>query len=58
MGFFDQVVIVFAEHMVHLQQPAEAVRAVERAQRTLKVEPDSQLEKELAKLLKQLKSVK
>lgn len=58
MGFFDQVVIVFAEHMVQLQQPAEAVRAVERAQRTLKVEPDSQLEKELAKLLKELKSVK
>lgn len=58
IGFFDQVVIVFAEHMLQLQQPAEAVRAVERARRTLKVEPDSQLEKELAKLLKELKSVK
>ena len=58
IGFFDQVVIVFAEHMLQVQQPAEAVRAVERARRTLKVEPDSQLEKELAKLLKELKSVK
>lgn len=58
IGFFDQVVVVFAEHMVQLHQPAEAVRAVERARRTLKVEPNSQLEQELAKLLKELKAVK
>ena len=58
IGFFDQVVIVFAEHMLQLQQPAEAVRAVERARRTLKVEHDSQLEKELTKLLKELKTLK
>jgi hypothetical protein len=55
IGFFDQVVVVFAEHMVQLQQPSEAVRGVERAHRTLKVEPNSQLEQEMGKLLKELK---
>ena len=58
IGFFDQVVVVFAEHMVRLQQPAEAVRAVERARRTLKVEPNSQLDKELLRLLKEIKVAK
>lgn len=58
IGFFDQVVVVFAEQMLQLQQPAEAVRGVERARRTLKVEPNSQLEQELSKLLKTLKTVK
>lgn len=58
IGFFDQVVVVFAEQMLQLQQPAEAVRGVERARRTLKVEPNSQLEQELTKLLKTLKTVK
>lgn len=58
IGFFDQVVVVFAEHMLQLHQPAEALRAVERARRTLKVEPNSQLEQEIAKLLKELKTVK
>ena len=58
IAFFDHVVVVFAEHMLQLQQPAEAVRAVERARRTLKVEPDSQLEQELAKLLAELKTKK
>ncbi|MCX6955460.1 MAG: hypothetical protein NTV51_25200 [Verrucomicrobia bacterium] len=58
VGFFDQVVVVFAEHMVQLQQPAEAVRGVERARRTLKVEPNSQLDQDLARVLKEIKAVK
>jgi len=58
IAFFDQVVVVFAEHMLQLQQPAEAVRAVERARRTLKVEANSQLEQEITKVLKDLKAVK
>ncbi len=56
IAFFDGVVVVFAEHLVQLQQPAEAVRAVERARRTLKVEPNSQLEHESAQLLAKLKA--
>jgi hypothetical protein len=58
IGFYDQVVVVFAQHLVQLQQPAEAIKAVERAKRTLKVEPNSQLEQEMAKILKELKTIK
>ena len=58
VGFFDQVVVVFAEHLVQLQQPAEALRAVERAHHTLKVEPNSQLEHEFARLAALIKSSK
>ena len=58
ISFFDQVVVVFAEHLMRLQQPVEAVRAVERARRTLKVESDSQLERELVRVLKDLKAAK
>ncbi len=58
IGFFDQVVVFYAEHMMQLQQPAEAIRGVERARRTLKVEPNSQLDQEFGKLLSGLKSVR
>ena len=58
ISFFDEVVVTFAEHMLQLQQPAEAVRAVERARRTLKVEPNSQLDQESARLLVRLKGTK
>jgi hypothetical protein len=58
VGFFDGVVVVFAEHMVQLQQNAEAIRAVERARRTLKVEANSQLEQEITRLLAKLKGTK
>jgi len=58
IGFFDQIVVVFAEHLVQLQQPAEAQRAVERARQTLKVEPNSQLDQEFVTLQKAVKAVK
>ena len=58
IAFFDEVVTPFAEHLVQLQQPAEAVRAVERARRTLRVEPNSQLESEFAALAKKVKPSK
>lgn len=50
IGFFDQVVVPFAEHLLQLNQPAEAQQAVERARRTLKIEPNSQLEAEFTRL--------
>lgn len=52
IGFFDEVVTVFVEHLAQLGQPAEAMRALERARQTLKVEPNSQLEREFADLAK------
>ncbi|MBI4624489.1 MAG: hypothetical protein HY736_14895 [Verrucomicrobia bacterium] len=56
VGFFDQVVKIFVEHLLRLQQPAEASHALERARRILKVEPKSQLEAEFARLRAELKA--
>ncbi len=58
VAFFDQVVVVFAEHLVQLRQNAEALRAIDRAHHTLKVEANSQLEQEFAALTKGIKSLK
>ncbi|HTZ21015.1 MAG TPA: hypothetical protein VMC06_09050 [Opitutaceae bacterium] len=55
MAFFDNVVVIFAEHLMQLGQNAEAVRAVELARQTLKVEPDSQLDTELKRLADRVK---
>jgi hypothetical protein len=50
IGFFDQVVMPFVSHLLESGQTADALRAVERARRTLKVEPRSQLDTELEEL--------
>jgi hypothetical protein len=58
IGFFDEIVVGFAEHLGQLNQKAEAIKAVERARRALKVEPNSQLAYEferLAQLVRELK---
>jgi len=56
--FFDEVVVGFVEHLVSLQQPAEAKRALERARQALKAEPKSQLADEIARLAKRLAEAK
>lgn len=53
--FFDKIVVAFAEHLVRRGEKAEAMRAVERAQRTLRIEPGSQLEQELRRLLERVR---
>lgn len=58
IAFFDQIVVGFAEHLMSLHENAEALHAIERAQRTLVVEPGSQLEQELARLFKEAKASK
>lgn len=58
VGFFDEIVVTFAEHMVQQGRPAEATRAVERARRTLKVEPSSQLEGDFGRLLQAIHTAK
>lgn len=50
IGFFDQVVTVFVEHLLQLQQPPEALKAIERARHTLKVDANSQLDAEFNRL--------
>ncbi|MSU50837.1 MAG: hypothetical protein EXS37_17410 [Opitutus sp.] len=55
IGFFDQVVAPFVQHLVQLDQRAEAGRALERARHTLKIEPGSQLQTESEKLQQQLR---
>lgn len=47
MGFFDQIVAPFVEHLLGLNQKAEALRAVARAKRTLQAPPNTQLATEL-----------
>jgi len=47
MDFFDQVVRPFFEYLLKNGRPGEALRAVERAQTTMRVEPNGQLDREL-----------
>ena len=54
MGFFDQIVVVFAEHLQRLGRRTEAIHAVERARRSLKVEPGRQLDQEFERLRNQV----
>ncbi len=58
IGFFDQVVAGFAEHLVQVNQKAEALKAIERARRTLKIEPNSQLASEIEGLTRAVKEAK
>ena len=53
--FYDKIVVVFAEHLLQLNEPEEALRAVERARQTLKVEPNKQLDQEIKKFIERLK---
>ncbi len=55
IGFFDEVVAPFCDHLAGLKMQADAVRAAERARRVLKVEPGSQLDTESLALLKRLR---
>jgi hypothetical protein len=58
IGFFDEVVVGFAQHLIDVKQKAEALRAVDRARRVLKVEPNSQLARELEQFTKAIKEAK
>lgn len=49
-AFFDQVVVVFAEHLRQLDQRPEALRAIQRAQQRMEAAPDRQLGREFARL--------
>ncbi len=57
IDFFDKIVTVFAEHLVQVNEPAEATKAVERARQILKVEPGKQLDQEFDALLARLPHV-
>ena len=48
--FFDQIVLVFVEHLMQLRQTEEAMKAVEFARTALQVEPDSQLARDFVRL--------
>ena len=58
MAFFDQVVAPFAEHLLGLSQKTEALRAVERAKRTLQAQPHTQLATELDGLMAKVRAAK
>jgi hypothetical protein len=58
IGFFDEVVVGFVRHLLQLNQKAEAIKAVDRARRALKIEPKSQLATELERLDRVVKTSK
>lgn len=58
MAFYDQIVVVFVEHLLQLGHRAEALQAAERARAALKVEAGSQLEQEFAAMLKNLRAAR
>ncbi len=51
IGFFDQVVVTFVQHLVRLGHKPAAERALVRARQTLKFEPNSQLDEDYLRLL-------
>ncbi len=51
IGFFDQVVVTFVQHLVRLGNKPAAERALARARQTLKFEPNSQLDEDYLRLL-------
>lgn len=56
LAFFDGVVLGFLDHLMQQQQKAEAMHALDRARHTLKVEPGSQLDQDMAMIEKDMKS--
>ena len=48
--FFDQVVVVFVQHLAQLGHPPEAMAALDRARTAMKVQPGGQLDQEFAVL--------
>lgn len=58
IDFFDKVVAPFATHLADQGQVPAALQCIERARRTLRVEPGRQLEAEMTNLATRLKSGK
>jgi hypothetical protein len=56
IAFYDKVVAPFVLYLAEHKQVPAALQALERAKRTLRVDPGSQLESELAALLARVKS--
>jgi hypothetical protein len=56
IAFFDQVILVFVEHLLQLQQPDEALKAVETARKSLLAEGNSQLSRDFDRLVQRIKS--
>lgn len=56
IAFFDQIVVVFVEHLLQQGRRPEALQAAERARAALKIENGSQLEQEFSGLLKALRT--
>lgn len=56
IAFFDQVILVFVEHLLQLQQPDEALKAVEVARKSLQADGNSQLARDFDRLVQRIKS--
>jgi hypothetical protein len=58
IAFYDEIVVPVIQHLAGLQQIIEAERALGRARRTLRVEPESQLAQEFAFASDQLRALR
>ena len=56
IDFYDNVVAPFILHLAQQGQVPAALQALERAKRTLRIEPGSQLEGEIAQMAARLRS--
>jgi hypothetical protein len=58
MAYFDGIVVVFVEHLLQLGLPTEALKSLEKARKTLRIQDDSQLAGEFQKLEKRIRGSK
>ncbi len=58
IDFYDKVVAPFVRHLASVNQVPAALQSLDRAQRTLRVEPGKQLDLEMADMAARLKTGK
>ena len=58
VAFYDKVVVPFVGHLTNANRKPEALKALERARQTLRVEPNSQLAGEFERLKRAVQAAK
>ncbi|MDB6114866.1 MAG: hypothetical protein JWQ62_1811, partial [Lacunisphaera sp.] len=58
VDYYDKVVAPFVRHLASIDQVPAALQSLDRARRTLRIEPGRQLDLEMAELAKEIKGGK
>ena len=58
IDYFDKIVVPFVRHLAEVGQIPNALQSLDRARRTLRVEPGKQLDQEMSGLAARLKAGK